>query len=63
MAEGFRDLAELNHVKTTLPSLIFRYEALMAIQASGELNLCNAGSLPSCDKELNKFLMPLREDR
>ena len=62
MAEGFRDLTELNHVKASLPSLVLRYEALMATQTAGELDLCNAGCLTGCDKELNEFLMPLRED-
>lgn len=62
VAEGLRDLAELNHVKATLPSLILRNEALVTTQAGSEINLRNAGSLTSCDKELNEFLMPLRED-
>lgn len=63
MAESLRDLAELNHVNSTLASLNFRYEALRASQATGEFNLGNTGSLTSRDKELNEFLMPLREDR
>ena len=63
MAEGFRDPAERHHVKPVLPPLNLRHEALRAPQEGCELNLRNAGSLPSCDKELDEFLMPLREDR
>lgn len=63
MAEGFRDLTELDHVHAALAMLNLRDEALMATQAGGKLYLRDAGSLTCCDKELDKFLMPLREDR
>jgi hypothetical protein len=61
VAKRLRDLTELNHVNATFPALDLRHEALMAAQSCGELNLRDAGSLPNCDKELDKFLMPLRE--
>ena len=43
MPKGFRDLAELHHVHATFAPLHFRYEALMAVQASGKLGLSDAG--------------------
>ena len=45
VAEGLRDLAELNHVKATLPSLILRNEALVTTQASSELHLSDIAAL------------------
>lgn len=63
MTEGLGDLAELDHVDPTFPSLHFRYEALRAPKAISEFDLGDTGSLASCDEELNEFLMPLREDR
>ena len=63
MSEGFGDLTELDYINATLAPLNFRYEALGAVQAGGKLDLSDAGSLPCRAKELNEFLMPLREDR
>lgn len=63
VAEGFGDLTELDHVNPPLAPLYLRYEALGPVQAGGKLDLSDAGSLTCRDKELKKFLMPLREDR
>jgi hypothetical protein len=63
VAERFSDLTELNHVNPTLTSLDLGHEALRTSQATGELNLSDAGGLTSRDEELNEFLMPLREER
>lgn len=63
MTEGLGDLAKLDHIQPSLPTLHLRYQALGLPQLLRELDLGDASRLPRRCDEGDELLMPLREDR